>query len=261
MPIIQLVGAVALVIATYMTCFFLLAILTRRNDIADIAWGLGFVVVVAASFTFGGEWTQRRGLVAILTLLWGMRLAGHVWMRNKGRREDFRYARWREEWGRHWVWRTFWQVFMLQGLFMLLISAPIYTVQAYDAAAPLRVWDMLGIAVWILGFVFEAVGDYQLSRFKQDPSHKGQLMTRGLWRYTRHPNYFGEVTMWWGVWLIALGARWGGLAVIGPLTITFLILKVSGVPMLEAKYEGRSDWEAYKRRTSVFFPWPPRRID
>jgi steroid 5-alpha reductase family enzyme len=121
--------------------------------------------------------------------------------------------------------------------------------------------DYLGVAIWIIGFYFEAVGDYQLSKFKKDPTNKGKIIQTGLWRYTRHPNYFGEVVLWWGIFLIAVNSPNGLIGIIGPLTITFLILKVSGIPMLEEKYEGRADFGAYKNRTSKFFPLPPKRMD
>jgi len=186
-----------------------------------------------------------------------MRLSLHVYLRNRGKPEDARYRAWRQEWGKNANIRSFLQVFLLQGLLLLIISLPVTSVIMAGSSA-FTLWDAAGLFIWAMGFLFEAIGDWQLLRFKKDPAHKGRIIKTGLWRFSRHPNYFGEVTLWWGIYLIALssGASWP--VVIGPLTITFLILKVSGIPMLEKKYEGNPEFEAYRRRTSAFFPLPPK---
>lgn len=246
-----------LVVFVYMTSWFVLALALKRNDIVDVAWGLGFIVVAVSLVLRVDAPPARLLLLCGLHTAWGIRLATHIHMRNRGRNEDFRYAKWRSEWGRWFVLRTYLQVFILQGLLMVLISAPAIVV----AAAPPRPLDALAYAgslVWAFGLLFEAVGDAQLAAFKRNPSSRGQLMDRGLWSWTRHPNYFGEVVLWWGVWLVALPVEFGWLAVVGPLTITLLLLRVSGIPMLEKKYAGRPDWEAYAARTSAFFPLPPK---
>jgi steroid 5-alpha reductase family enzyme len=244
-------------VMAYMTGWFIAAQVRGRNDIADVAWGLGFILVAAVSLAVAGVYPPRGLLVSALVLVWGIRLALHIHARNRGKGEDQRYRQWREEWGRWFVLRSFLQIFLLQGALLVLVAVPIIVTNAVPSS-PLNLLDMLGIAVWLTGFGFEALGDWQLLSFIRNPANKGQLMTAGLWQYTRHPNYFGEVTLWWGIWLIALSAPGGWLTVIGPLTITFLILKVSGIPMLEKAYQGRADFEAYKRRTSAFFPLPPR---
>jgi steroid 5-alpha reductase family enzyme len=241
----------------YMTGWFIAAQVRGRNDIADVAWGLGFILVAAVSLVAGGVYSQRGFLVTGLVLIWGIRLALHIHSRNRGKGEDPRYRKWREEWGKWFVLRSFLQIFMLQGFLLLLVAVPIVFANT-SPAAPLGWLDLLGLAVWLYGFVFEAVGDWQLQKFIRDPANKGKLMTDGLWRYTRHPNYFGEVTLWWGIWLMTLALPGSWLTIIGPLTITFLILKVSGIPMLEKPYEDRADFQEYKRRTSPFFPLPPR---
>lgn len=246
-------GAVLL----YMTGWFLAAQIRGRNDIADVAWGLGFILVAAVSLVHGGIYSGRGLLVSGLVLAWGIRLALHIHSRNRGKGEDPRYRKWREEWGRWFVLRSFLQVFMLQGMLLLMAAVPIVFVNSAPAGT-LGWLDLLGVTVWLTGFSFEAIGDWQLLTFIRNPANKGKLMTEGLWRYTRHPNYFGEVTLWWGIWLVTLALPGGWLTVIGPLTITFLILKVSGIPMLEAPYEKRADFQEYKRRTSAFFPMPPR---
>jgi len=247
----------AVSISVYMTGWFIAAQMSGRNDIADVAWGLGFNLAAAVSLLAGNVYPSRGLLISTLVLIWGLRLALHIHTRNRGRGEDPRYRKWREEWGRWFVLRSFLQVFMLQGILLLLVAVPVVFVNQAPPA-PLGWLDLLGFAVWLYGFGFEAVGDWQLLKFVRDPTKKGKLMTSGLWRYTRHPNYFGEVTLWWGIWLMALALPGGWMTIIGPLTITFLILKVSGIPMLEKPYEDRADFQEYKRRTSAFFPLPPK---
>jgi steroid 5-alpha reductase family enzyme len=244
-------------VLVYMTGWFIAAQLRGRNDIADVAWGLGFILAAAVSLGAGGVYSPRGLLVSSLVLAWGVRLALHIHTRNRGKGEDPRYRQWREEWGRWFVLRSFLQVFVLQGLLLVLVAVPVIVVNAAPPA-PLGWLDGLGVTVWLAGFCFEAFGDWQLLQFIRTPANKGKLMTSGLWRYTRHPNYFGEVTLWWGIWLMALSVPGGWLTVVGPLTITTLILKVSGIPMLEKPYEDRADFQAYKRRTSAFFPLPPK---
>ncbi len=244
------------VVLLYMTCWFIAAQVRGRNDIADVAWGLGFILAAFVSLVAAGSYPPRGLLISGLVLAWGIRLALHIHTRNNGKGEDPRYKQWREDWGRWFVLRSFLQVFMLQGLLLVLVSVPVIYVNA--APSESFTWlDALGLAVWLTGFGFEAFGDLQLLRFIRNPANKGKLMTTGLWRYTRHPNYFGEVTLWWGIWLIALAAPGSWWTIMGPLTITILILKVSGIPMLEKPYEERADFQEYQRRTSAFFPMPP----
>lgn len=245
-------------VLAYMTAWFVASRIAERNDIADVAWGLGFILAAAVSLVAGGHCAPRGFLASLLVLVWGVRLALHIHARNRGKGEDPRYRQWREEWGRWFVLRSFLQVFMLQGVLLVLVAVPVIFINA-SPPTPFGWQDGLGLLIWLTGFTFEAVGDWQLLRFISNPANRGKLMTSGLWRYTRHPNYFGEVTLWWGIWLMALSIPGGAWTVIGPLAITLLILKVSGIPMLEKHYEGRSDFEEYKRRTSPFFPLPPRR--
>ena len=246
------------VIISYMTVWFVIAQAIKRNDIADIVWGTGFIVIAGTALISSEAITPRALLVFFLVLAWGTRLAAHIYLRNLGKPEDARYRKWREDWGNHAVIRAFLEVFLLQGMLMLVISVPIlYIIASGDHL--LRWLDLAGASVWLAGFLFEAIGDYQLIRFKKIPSSKGKIMTEGLWSWTRHPNYFGEVTLWWGIYLMALSLPFGWATIIGPLTITFLIVKVSGIPLLEKKYEGKPEFEEYKRRTSAFFPLPPRK--
>lgn len=243
----------------YMTLWYMLSLAKKRNDVADVAWGLGFILLAWTSFFIGHTESIRGILVGVLISVWGLRLAWYIRTRNRGKTEDYRYAKWRQEWGKWFYIRSYLQVYLLQGFFLYLIILPVLIINQKDVGSPFNYLDILGVAVWIFGFLFEVMGDAQLAKFIKNPDNKGKIIQSGLWRYTRHPNYFGEVTLWWGIWLISLSAYFCFLSLIGPLTITFLILKVSGIPMLEKKYQGNPEFEAYKRKTSVFFPLPPKK--
>ena len=240
----------------YMSLWFAISLLKRRNDVADIAWGLGFVFLAWTSFFLSGSLGTRGILVGILVSIWGLRLAWHIHARNRGKAEDYRYAAWRREWGRWFYLRSYAQVYLLQGTLLFLIALPVLIINR-NASGTFGLLDGIGACVWLFGFLVESVGDAELARFAKDPLNKGKLLQSGLWRYTRHPNYFGEVAQWWGLWLVALGVPGGWFGIIGPLTITLLILKVSGIPMLEKKMAENSDFAEYARRTSVFLPWFP----
>jgi steroid 5-alpha reductase family enzyme len=254
----HVIALAALVIFLYMSAVFLIALARKNNGVVDIAWGMGFILVGAVIFLNFGQGRARQWLALGLVMVWGGRLALHLFVRNRGREEDFRYAAWRRAWGKFFVIRSFFQIFMLQGLLMLLVLAPVLLILGREQPA-LTPLDGLGILVWLTGFLFEVVGDRQLAAFIKDPAHRGQLMTGGLWSFTRHPNYFGEAALWWGMGILALSAPRGWLGLVGPMVITILLLFVSGVPLLEKKYAGRPDWEEYKRRTAKFFPWFPKK--
>lgn len=240
-----------------MTLGFCLALFKKRNDIVDIMWGCGFMLAAILATVLEAPATQRMVLLLLLVMVWGLRLSWHIHARNKGKKEDFRYKQWRDDWGKWFIPRSYGQVFLLQGFLMYVVISPVLINAAYDGGWKFGLLDYLGVAIWLIGFYFEAVGDYQLSQFLKTKK-KGQIMQTGLWKYTRHPNYFGEVTMWWGIFLIAFSGTGNWLTIIGPATITFLILKVSGIPMLEKKYVGNKAFEAYKKKTSAFFPLPPK---
>jgi steroid 5-alpha reductase family enzyme len=240
-----------------MSLIFVLACIKKDNSIVDVAWGIGFILVAVLTFFLEAKFTIRHILVTALVLAWGSRLAIHIAKRNKGRGEDFRYAQWRKDWGKWFFIRSFFQVYMLQGLFLLITAYPVMLIN-HSKETGIVLLDVIGVIVWLKGFFFEAVGDYQLSKFKRNAGNKGKIMTRGLWRYTRHPNYFGETAMWWGIFLMALSVRYGWTAIVSPLMITFLLLRVSGITMLEKKYVGNKEFEEYAKRTSAFFPWFPK---
>lgn len=257
MELPELLLVAVFTIFVYMSGNFILALWRKDNSLADIAWGPGFLLVAAVGLFFSGNETLRQWIVLALVAVWGLRLAVRIYRRNHGKGEDFRYQKWREEWGKHWIIRSYFQVFMLQGLFMWLISFPLIIINS-NSIHSLGWVDYLGICVWLTGFIFEAVGDAQLDRFLRNPNNRGRILDSGLWRYSRHPNYFGEVLQWWGIFVIALSVPNGWISIIGPLTITVLILKISGIPLLEKSMAKNPDFKAYQSRTSVFIPWFPK---
>ena len=242
----------------YMTLWFLISLIKRRNDVADVAWGLGFVLMAWTSFFLSGASGMRGVLVGLLVSIWGLRLAWHIHARHRSKPEDFRYQTWRREWGRWFYARSYAQVYLLQGALLFLVALPVLVINRSPGVA-FDSLEVIGVCVWLFGFLFESVGDAELARFAKDPVNRGRILQSGLWRYTRHPNYFGEVVQWWGIWLVAVGVPGGWFGIVGPLTITFLILKVSGIPMLEKKLAENPDFAEYRRRTSVFVPWVPMR--
>ena len=242
----------------YMNLWFFWSLVKKRNDVADVAWGLGFVLLAWTSIWLSEEKTLTGFITSSLVTIWGMRLAWHIQARHRNKPEDERYAKWREEWGRSFYLRSYFQVFLLQGFLLYLVSLPVTAINLRPGGG--GGWFLgLGLCLWLFGFIFETVADWQLSSFLKKPEGKGKLMRSGLWSYSRHPNYFGEVTQWWGIWVIALSSVAGALTIIGPLTITYLILKVSGVPMLERKMSEHPDFRSYESEVSIFFPLPPRR--
>jgi steroid 5-alpha reductase family enzyme len=236
-----------------MTIVFLLAQIKKDNSIVDIFWGLGFILIAVYSMILSDHVTVHKWIMNTMILLWGGRLSFHILLRNWGKPEDFRYKAWRDSW-KFFVLRSYFQIFMLQGLFMLIIAAPVYFINFYSPGK-FHVTDYIGIILFLIGFYFEVAGDLQLNRFKRNPENKGRIITTGLWSITRHPNYFGEALLWWGIGFMALSGDHGWLTLIGPVVITLLLRFVSGVPMLEKKYSGRSDWENYKNKTAPFVPF------
>ena len=250
-----LTGGVILIMMTFL---WLLSLRLKNASIVDIFWGIGFIVITLLAFALTPQgYLPRKLLIGTLVTLWGIRLAIHIGLRNLGKPEDFRYAKWRAEHGAHWWWISFLQVFLLQGFLMWMISAPILAAMTSGFPAILTPLDWLGTLLWAFGLLFESIGDAQLTAFKANLAHKGKLFTGGLWKHTRHPNYFGEALVWWSFYLIALAAgRWW--TIFSPILMTYLLLKVSGVAMLERTMQQRPGFEEYRRRTRSFFPWFPK---
>ncbi len=251
-----------LTIFVYMCVWFGIALAKKNNGLVDIAWGLGFVVAtIVLLINFGGG-LFREVLIASMIFIWGIRLATYLFVRNWYKAEDWRYANWRKDWKARGIFlpRSFFQIFMLQGTIMFALLLPIISVIAFENeySNRLLVSDYLGIAFFTIGFLFEAIGDQQLYRFKSDPSNKGKILKSGLWKYTRHPNYFGEMMLWWGIFIISIPSGNIGFSILSPLLISFLLLKVSGVVLLEKKLNQRPEFVEYARKTSAFVPWFPK---
>ena len=245
------------VVFLYMVFWYIIGLFFRRNDVADIAWWLGFLIVAWYSL-FLGKFVSHVGFLSVfLVSAWGLRLASHIFLRNIHKTEDYRYKNWRDSWWKWFFVRSFFQIFMLQGILLLLISAPIVIVPTFPIS--LSIFIYLWCFLWCVWFFFEVVGDYQLSQFRKNPLNKGKLIQSGLWSLSRHPNYFGEVLQWWALWFFTLSTPYFLVAVLGPVTITALILFVSGIPLLEKKMLLHPDFADYQRNTPRFFPWFPKR--
>lgn len=246
------------VLSVFVVTFFIATALSK-HDVIDIAWGAGFIVSAVMSYALGPKGPVAMAMT-LCVLIWGIRLAVHIASRNLGKPEDYRYADMRRRWaGPSFHVVMFFRIYMLQFALNLIIGLPVIVANLFGGI-DFGVFAWIGLVVWGVGFFFEAVGDWQLKVFKASPAGKGKLMTTGLWNYTRHPNYFGEATQWWGLYIMTLGNLGNVWLFIGPLTITLFLLFVSGVPLLEKKYAGRPDWETYKARTSMFIPMPPKSV-
>ena len=248
--------------------FYVIALIKDNYSIVDIFWGLSFVLmtlfntVLALIFdTF--HWTML--VFSLLIIIWGLRLTLYIGFRNAGKPEDFRYQNMRKKWGDKFPRvQAYFKVFMLQAGFHYILASIIIFTHAYavdDLSVVRYVFMVLGVLVFIKGFAFETIGDAQLKTFKKDPNNKGKVMQSGLWKYTRHPNYFGEATLWWGFFIVALALTqpitWIGI--ISPITINWLLRYVSGVPLLEKRYANDPAFQAYAKQTNIFIPWFPKK--
>jgi steroid 5-alpha reductase family enzyme len=245
----------------FMVAVWAMSVAIKNASIADTFWGLGFVLVAWITFAGADGYLGRRLLITLLVTAWGLRLALHIGMRSWGKGEDRRYQAWRRQYGERFWWVSLFTVFLLQGVLLWLISLVSQAGQ-WSPKPDRFIWlDGVGLFLWTVGFLFEAVGDFQLAAFKKDSANRGRVMNQGLWRYTRHPNYFGECLMWWGIFLITLATPGAFWTIVSPLTITYLLLKVSGVTLLERTIvETRPEYRDYQERTSAFIPWFPKRV-
>ncbi len=242
----------AVIVLFYVIFWFVIAQIIKDNGIMDVAWGLGFVLI---SWAFHFNYGYPSGLLLpILVTIYGLRLSVHIFVRNLGHGEDWRYANWRREWGKTVVIRAFFQVFILQGICMWIIALPLIAVEKNIGETNHFFLPYVGLLLWTLGFLWESISDWQLLSFKKSPGNKGKILTTGLWAYSRHPNYFGELTLWWGFFLLCLPHSIWWIAIASPLLITFLINRVSGVPMLEAKYRDNPAYQAYIANTNALIP-------
>ena len=249
----------ALTIVAVMVATWVVSVVVRNASIVDIVWGLGFVAVAWVNVAMVDGDRGRQLLLAALVTIWGVRLSAYLFARNHGKGEDFRYVAMRKRWGARFPLISLVTVFLLQGVVMWVVSLPVQ-IGGADSEPPVGPLAAVGIIVWLVGFLFEVVGDWQLARFKSDPANAGTVMDRGLWSLTRHPNYFGDAALWWGIGIVAAESGIGAVGLVGPLVMTFFLRRVSGVPMLERSLTKRREGYAdYVRRTSPFFPRPPKR--
>ena len=260
MTFFQIYFQTLLVIIGLMSFLWIISVIIKNVSIVDLFWGFGFVLANGFYFISTEGFLPRKIILLILVSVWGLRLSGYLAWRNIGKGEDYRYQQFRSKYGekRYW-WISFFQTFLLQGMLMWLISAPLLGAQYYSLNNSLGIPDYAGIILWITGFIFEAGGDLQLARFKADPSNKGKVLSSGFWRYTRHPNYFGDSAIWWGYGLICLAAG-SIIPVLGSLLMTALIIKVSGVALLEQNLkEKKPEYREYIQKTNAFLPWFPKK--
>ena len=250
---IQIITVSAITVLLFMIVMFIIAQIKKNNSIVDIGWGIGFILIALMLMLISENINIKDLFLFAMILVWGLRLAFHVYSRSRGKQEDFRYAQWRKDWGKNAAVLAFFKVFMLQGIIMLIIAYPIMVVfNSIDNQ--LTIINIVGISIFLFGLLFESIGDYQLFCFKKNPLNKGKIITSGLWKFTRHPNYFGEVVLWWGIGIFTIGSDLYLSAFISPLILTLLLLYVSGVPILEKKYAGNKEWEDYKKITPTFVP-------
>lgn len=258
--ILPAVGAALLGVMISMHIFLIIGLWKKNHTFVDTAWGLSFIIVAHVTFWMQPAHTAVQWIVLAMVTIWGLRLFTHIMLRTVGAKEDPRYQQMREkmEAGKHALLTTYLRIYVAQGFLAWIIAAPVVFINTVgqDGVTP---FYEIGIAIWLIGFLFEVVGDKQLKTFLAAKQNQGQIMTGGLWKYSRHPNYFGEATLWWGIFIIALGFQGGWIFFFGPLLITFLLLFVSGVPLAENLIKGLPRSDDYKRRTSMFIPWFPRK--
>jgi len=247
LPLSYLFLTVGAILFLYMSLWSLVAIAKKRADIADVAWGFGFILVAWTSLILG-QITVYGLIVNTLITMWGIRLIFHIYFRNRKRKEDFRYQALKKNWGKNFNFKVFTQVFLLQGCILYIVALPIMWIHTYPENPPMHI---LGVAlpIWLSGFFLESLADRELALFQNDPSNKGKLLTVGLWSYVRHPNFLGELMQWWAIWLMAAFLPFGFALIISPLLLTFIIVKVSGVKPLEEKMKKHPDFKVYAENT------------
>jgi steroid 5-alpha reductase family enzyme len=245
-----------LCLIVYMTIWFLIGKAKQRLDAVDTAWGGGFILTAVIAFIARHD--VRTSLIGLAVLLWGLRLAVHIWQRSAFKGADPRYEELSAKWSKKYFWlRAYFSIFLLQGLIILVISLPV-AVASSEPAKP-RLWLMVVAGLlWLSGFLIESMADKQLSDFIKSAGHKAKVLQSGLWHYSRHPNYFGELVQWWAIAIMALGPSTGWLGLVGPVILSILIVFISGIPSIEKRRLKDPDYQAYKERTSVLIPLTPK---
>jgi steroid 5-alpha reductase family enzyme len=246
---------IVVLLLVYFTAWYAVATYMKNTGIIDIGWGMGFFVV--ALFQQIAQQNTVGYIFLIMVGFWGLRLAYHIGKRNLGKPEDFRYQNFRREWGKGFFIRAYIQLYLFQGLLMGIVSLPFLEAMKQDQVYNPWVFGF-GIAVFLVGYGFEVIGDAQLKAHINDPSKKGTLIQTGLWKYTRHPNYFGDAALWWGIYIVSIAVGAPGWTIVSPLIMTYLLRFLSGVPMMEKRMEKYSEFDEYKKKTSIFIPMPQK---
>lgn len=264
-----IIGYSAIALFIYIFIAFIVGTIKKNNGIMDIFYGPAYFVVSITSLILNIILTStfciRQVIATTLVLFWAIRLATYVYIRNRGKPEDYRYKAMRERWKTNIALKSFFKVYLFQGIIVFLVDIPVWFTNISENPPAVSLLDFggitlwLGAIIWLIGFLFETIADFSLYKFLQEPANQGKIMTKSVWKYSMHPNYFGEVTQWWGLFIIALAVPFGFLTFIGPAYITFQIIKVSGVKLLDKRFEGNEEYAAYKRKTSSFIPWFPKK--
>ncbi|MFX1588996.1 MAG: DUF1295 domain-containing protein [Promethearchaeota archaeon] len=264
-----IIGYSAIALFIYIFIAFIVGTIKKNNGIMDIFYGPAYFVVSIISLILNIILTStfciRQVIATTLVLFWAIRLATYVYIRNRGKPEDYRYKAMRDRWKTNVALKSFFKVYLFQGIIIFLVDIPVWFTNISENPPVVSLLDFggitlwLGAIIWLIGFLFETIADFSLYKFLQEPTNQGKIMTKSVWKYSMHPNYFGEITQWWGLFIIALAVPFGFLTFIGPAYITFQIIKVSGVKLLDKRFEGNEEYAAYKRKTSSFIPWFPKK--
>lgn len=261
MFILEIAAIIAIVIMIALVGWIFSNIL-KDSSLADVYWGIYFIFIALGLFFQSSVHNKIQYIALTLTVIWGLRLAGHIALRKVGKPEDFRYQKWRTDWGKKFWWKNLLQNYLFQAFLALIISTSIIVI-FYNQTSNVTVhwWQYLAIILWLFGFIFEAVSDHQLTQFLKNRINKESIINQGLWKYSRHPNYFGEITQWWALWILTIGLSYYYIALLSPLLITFLIVYVSGIPMLEKRYQNNKNYIIYKKNTPILIPFFKKRTN
>lgn len=245
-------------VAAMMFCGWIYSLIKNNVTIADSLWGLGFMLIAWITFFQSDGFIFRKVLIAAVVSLWGLRLFSHITKRNRGKGEDPRYTEWRNEYGDNFKFVSLFKVFLVQALFLWIISLSLQISALSLTPDYINVFDIAGLIIWTAGFLIESFADYQLASFLKNPGNRGRVMNQKLWKYSRHPNYFGESAMWWGIFVISLSVPYGYITIISPVVITYTLLRITGVTLMEEKIFGDNpEYKKYVEVTSSFIPWFP----
>lgn len=242
-----------LLIFLYCSILFFVWMKLKKNDIADIWWGLWFCVLIIFLFFFN-DISNREIILLIMVLIWWIRLSIHILIKNKNKSEDFRYKQMRDDFWKNFVIKSFFYVYFLQWILLLIISSPLI-IGFYFLQTGLTYFDVFWVLIFLIWFLIETLADYQLKKFKDDSNNKWKIMSLWLWKYSRHPNYFWEILVWWWIFLVCLNSPFWIYWIVWPICITYFLIFVSWIPLLEKKYKWNIEFEKYKNKTSVLIPW------